>query len=66
VKTEYIRDPYNIIIGIVEYLDNGDKRVREFPSQKILGFYMKSTDTTTDATYRILSQGDTVISLLYK
>lgn len=65
MKVEYVRDPYNRLIGMVEYWDNGDWMIKEFPSQKILGFYRKSIDMTTDFYGRWLSKGNTAMSLLY-
>lgn len=61
----FVRDFYNKLIGIVETLPNGDKVVRDFNSRKILGYYRKDTDCTTDFYGRILSKGDTAISLIY-
>lgn len=66
MQTEYIRNFNGSILGILETQANGDQIVREFPSQRILGFYRKKEDHTTDFYGRILSRGNTVISLLYK
>ena len=63
---EYIRD-YNTrqIIGIIKTEANGDKAAIDFATRKILGFYRASRDVTTDFIGRVLTKGDTVVSLLY-
>lgn len=64
---EYIRD-YNThqIIGIIKTEPNGDKAAIDFATRKILGFYRASRNVTTDFIGRVLTKGDTVVSLLYK
>ena len=62
---EYIKDFNGVIIGIVETKDNGDQLVREFATRRILGYYIKEKDHTTDFMGRILTRGNTVISLLF-
>lgn len=66
MKEEYIRDFSGMIIGIVEYKDNGDQVVRSFASRQILGYYRKAENHTTDFLGRILSRGNTAISLIYE
>lgn len=62
----YVRDFYGVILGVVEDRDNGDQIFRAFPSRQILGYYRKSIDRTTDFYGRILSKGNTGISLIYE
>ena len=64
---EYIRD-FNTrqIIGIIKTESNGDKVAIDFATRKILGFYRASRNVTTDFIGRVLTKGDTVVSLLYK
>ncbi|MBQ9416523.1 MAG: hypothetical protein IJU20_06755 [Clostridia bacterium] len=62
---EYIKDFNGVIIGIVETKDNGDQLVREFSTRRILGYYIKDRNHTTDFMGRILTQGNTVIALLF-
>ena len=66
MKEEYIRDFSGVIIGIVEYKDNGDQVVRSFASIQILGYYRKAENHTTDFLGRILSRGNTAIALIYE
>ena len=51
------------IIGYIKTLPNGDKEVRDF-SRRILGYYRKSQDTTTNFTGQILYRGDMSSALL--
>ena len=51
---EYIKDFNGVIIGIVETKDNGDQLVREFSTRRILGYYIKDRNHTTDFMGRIL------------
>ena len=54
------------IIGIIETKDNGDQIARAFPGRQVLGFYRKSQDQTTDFYGRVISRGNTVVSLIYE
>ena len=60
---ETIRDYAGMIIGKIKTLPNGDKEVRNF-SYKILGYYRKSRDVTTDFYGKILYRGDMSAALL--
>lgn len=61
IRTEKItKFPSNMIIGILEYFDNGDITAREWPSHKILGYYKASSDKTTDFYGRILTNGNSI------
>ena len=64
---EYIRD-FNTrkILGIIKTESNGDQTAIDFATRKILGFYRASRDVTTDFIGRILTNGNTVVSLIYK
>lgn len=62
---EVIRRFDNTIVGIVKHFSNGDKEVRAFPSQRILGTYKASDNTTRDFMQRILAFGDVAVALLY-
>lgn len=66
MHTEYIKNFDGSILGILETKANGDQVIRDFPGQRILGYYRKKEDHTTDFYGRILSRGNTVVSLLYK
>lgn len=61
---ETIRDWTGCILGYVDTESNGDKTVRAF-SGVILGYYRKSRDVTTDFYGRVLTKGDTAVSLIY-
>ena len=64
---EYIRD-FNTrqIMDIIRTEPNGDQAAIDFATRKILGFYKASRDVTTDFIGRVLTKGNTVVSLLYK
>ena len=66
MREEYIRDFYNVIIGVLEYRDNGDVWVRKWPAT-YLGYYdCRSNVTREFPSQKVLSQGNTVGSLLYR
>ena len=65
-KEEIIRDfPSLKILGYVRTQANGDKIAFNF-QKRILGYYRAKYDHTTDWQGRILSKGDTVVSLIYQ
>jgi hypothetical protein len=65
IKEEYIKDFQGRPLGILRYQDNGDIEAVEFMSRKIIGFYRKSLDRTTDFLGRIIAQGNAAVSLIY-
>lgn len=65
-QEEYIRDfQSQLIIGILRTLKNGDVAAVEFSSRKILGYYRKKTNITTDFYGRMLANGNCVAGLIY-
>jgi hypothetical protein len=65
-QEEYIRDfQTRKIIGILRTLKNGDVEAREFDSRKILGYYRKGVDTTTDFYGRMIAKGNCVVGFIY-
>lgn len=65
-QEEYIRDfQTRKIIGILRTLKNGDVEAREFDSRKILGYYRKDVDTTTDFYGRMIAKGNCVVGFIY-
>lgn len=60
---EIIREFSGRIIAYIETKPNGDKVVRAF-SRKILGYYYKSRNVTTDFYGRIVAQGDCCTMLI--
>ena len=65
-KEEYIRDfQTRKIIGILRTLKNGDVEAREFDSRRILGYYRKDVDTTTDFYGRMVAKGNCVVGFIY-
>ena len=50
-------------IGYIKTLPNGDKEVTDF-YHRVLGYYRKSQDATTDFYGRILYRGDMSAALL--
>ncbi len=65
MKTETIKDWRGVIIGFIDYKDNGDKEARKF-NGGIVGKYNASLDITTDWRGHMVSKGDTLISFLYE
>lgn len=65
-KTEYIKNFQQQILGTVDTLESGDQVARDFPSMKILGYYRKSRDVTTDFFGRIIAKGNCITSLIFK
>lgn len=66
MKTEYIKDFYGKIFGIIETDSFGNQTIKSFPDKKIIGYYKVDKNITTDFYGKILSQGNTAIALLYK
>lgn len=62
---EYIKDFSGRILGIIKTETNGDKTAIDFPSRRVLGYYKKQYDHTTDFVGRVISRGDTVVSFIY-
>ncbi len=61
---ELVRDFYGHIMGSLE--DQGDRIIaRDFPG-RIVGYYYKSRDVTTDFYGRVVSNGDTTAALIAK
>lgn len=58
-----IRDSYGRIIGHIEQMPNGDKKVTDFYG-RILGWYKKSINATTDFYGWIVAKGDACGMLL--
>lgn len=65
-REEYIREFNGQILGIIRIEDNGDKAAVDFPSRLVLGYYRAKYNHTTDFYGRVISKGDTVVSLIYQ
>lgn len=66
-REEYIKDfKTQLYLGILRHKSNGDIEAVDFTSRQILGYYRAATDTTTDFFGRILTKGNTVVSLIYE
>lgn len=65
MSKEFIRDFNNQIIGTIETKPNGDQVLRNF-SQQIIGYYFKSENRTRTFNRQIISQGNTLLGLLYR
>lgn len=65
-QEEYIRD-YNTkkILGIIRTEPNGDQTAIDFTTRKILGYYRKQFDHTTNFIGVVLTKGNSVVSLIY-
>lgn len=65
ISKEPIREFSGKILGWLETDKDGNKQVRDF-SGRILGTYDKKFNVTREFNGKILTQGDTLIGLLYK
>ena len=65
VSKETIKAFGGKIIGYLETDTEGNQQARDFFG-KILGYYDKGTNTTRDFFGKILTQGNTVIGLIYE
>ena len=63
MKDELIRDFHGRIIGQLAYKPNGDIEVKD-SHNRILGYYIKNRNVTTDFYNRIVAQGNAVGMLL--
>lgn len=62
---EYIKDfNTHLVIGILRTENNGDQVAIDFLSRQVLGYYRKQYDHTTDFYGRVLTHGNTVVSLI--
>ena len=64
--TEYVKDFCGRILLVYEHASNGDITVKEYPSFKVLGYYKKSMNATTDYTGRVLYYGNAIGVFLKK
>lgn len=60
---QVIKDWRGTILGRVKTMSNGDKRLTDFHG-RILGFYKKNQDITTDFYGRKVGKGDILLTLL--
>lgn len=60
---EVVRDWTGWILGYIETKPNGDKVAKDF-YRRILGYYKKSIDSTTDFYGRVICKGDAARSLI--
>jgi len=63
---QYIKDFSGKIYGILETDGTGKITARNIPSRMIVGYYYPNRDVTTDFYGRIVSRGNTVVSLIEK
>ena len=63
-RTETIRDASYRNISIITYEDNGDIKVQDWSSRRIVGYYRKSRNVTTDFYGRIIAHGNAVGMLI--
>ena len=61
---ETIRNAYGQPIAIYEYSPNGDMKVIDWHTRKILGYYYKSRNVTTDFYGRVLYYGNVLGKLI--
>lgn len=67
-KEEYVKDyESKQILGVLKTEPNGDVYALDFPSYRQLGVYKKAEDITCEIpSYRKISDGNSVVSLIYK
>ena len=66
MQEQYIKRADGFILGIIETKENGVQIARMFDSRLIVGFYYKNRNVTTDFSGKIISQGNSVVSLIYQ
>ena len=65
-QEEWIRDfQTRKIIGILRTQKNGDVMAIEFDSRRVLGYYRKKVDITTDFYGRMVAKGNCVVAFIY-
>ena len=66
MQEEFIRDyATRKILGIIRTQPNGDQVAIDFTTRRTLGYYRKQFDHTTDFLGRVLTKGNSVVSLIY-
>lgn len=65
MSREQISEYAGRVIGYIETMPNGDKKITNFTGT-ILGYYKKAQNVTTDFFGRILYRGDMSAALLIK
>lgn len=63
---EYIRAFDGQIIGVIRTEANGDKTAFDFPGKRIVGYYKKRYNYTTNFFGVVVAKGDTVVNLIYE
>ena len=63
-RTETIKDSAFRPISILTHEDNGDIKVQDWQSRRIVGYYRKSRDVTTDFNGKIIARGNAVGMLI--
>jgi len=63
---EYIKDFSGYILGYIVHEDNGDEKVVDFDTRKVLGYYKASENTTREFSGKIVGRGNRLSELLYK
>ena len=64
MEREYIKDTGGKILGFVETDSQGNKTAKT-KEGKILGYYKAKFNTTTTPSGKIVSQKDSVVSLIF-
>ena len=65
MNSEMIRDVKGRVIGWLDTLHNGDIMVKDYAG-RVLGYYRKAQDMTTEYAGRFLNYGNTCVSLIYR
>lgn len=63
MESEYIKDFYGRVIGIIETYPNGDKRIKDFYG-RLKGLYFAKDNVTKDFYGRVIGNGDQLMRLL--
>ena len=62
-QTITLKDNQFRVLGYIIMDDTGSKTLKD-PSFRVLGYYNASTDTTLDASFRVIGHGDILTMLL--
>ena len=65
VQEMYIKEFNGNILGIIRTESNGDQTAIDYRTQKIVGYYRATFDTTTDPSRRVIARGNCVTALIY-
>lgn len=64
MNRDWIKDRNGKVLGYIDTDSNGNK-VAKTRDGKVVGYYKEKFGTTTDASGKVISRSDTVVSLIF-